>query len=122
MGGVRPIDLMLKETNPQHLTLELDTFWASIAGQDPVKMLETHKGRVPLVHLKDLKKGVATGSLAGHTELTNDVALGTGQVNWPALLRAAQKVGVKYYFIEDESPTVVEQIPHSLRFLERLKY
>jgi hypothetical protein len=39
-------------------------------------------------------------------------------VNWPALFRASQKAGVKYYFIEDESPTVVEQIPQSLRFLE----
>jgi sugar phosphate isomerase/epimerase len=62
------------------------------------------------------------GSLSGSTALTNDVALGTGQVNWPALFRAAQKVGVKYYFIEDESPTVVEQIPQSLRFLESLAW
>ena len=67
------------------------------------------------MHLKDLKKGVATGSLTGGTALTNDVALGTGQVQWPALFRAAQKAGVKYYFIEDESPTVLQQIPRSLR-------
>ena len=69
-----------------------------------------------------LKKGVPTSSLSGHTELTNDVALGNGQVDWPALLRASQKVGVKYYFIEDESPTVVKQVPRSLQFLETLKY
>ena len=50
------------------------------------------------------------------------MALGTGQVDWPALLRAAQKVGVKYYFIEDESPTAVEQIPQSLRFLESVEW
>jgi sugar phosphate isomerase/epimerase len=48
--------------------------------------------------------------------------LGSGQVDWPALLQAAQKVGVKYYFIEDESPTVVQQIPQSLRFLEQLEF
>ena len=51
-----------------------------------------------------------------------EVALGTGQVNWPALFTAAQKAGVKYYFIEDESPSAVEQIPQSLRYLESLKW
>ena len=39
--------------------------------------------------------------------LTDDVPLGTGQVNWPAVLSTAAKVGVKHYFIEDESPTVL---------------
>jgi len=72
--------------------------------------------------LKDLKKGVPTGSLTGNTDLTNDVALGTGQVDWPALLGTAQKLGVKYYFIEDESPTVVKQIPQSLKFLGQLDF
>ena len=44
------------------------------------------------------------------------------QVNWPALFTASQKVGVKYYFIEDESPTVVNQIPQSLKFLEHVEF
>jgi hypothetical protein len=43
-------------------------------------------------------------------------------MDWPAILRAAQKAGVKYYFIEDESPTSVQQIPLSLRFLERVRF
>ena len=42
-------------------------------------------------------------------------------MNWPAILKAAQEVGVKHYFIEDESPTVLEQIPVSLRYLESVK-
>ena len=52
----------------------------------------------------------------------NDVALGTGMMDWPAILEAAQEVGIKYYFIEDESPTSEEQIPVSLRFLEKVKW
>jgi sugar phosphate isomerase/epimerase len=48
--------------------------------------------------------------------------LGTGQVNWPALFQATQKAGVKYYFIEDESPTVLQQIPQSLKFLESIEW
>src|SRR6185503_4086328 len=57
IDGVRPIELMLKETHKDVLGLELDTFWASIAGVDPVKMVETWSGRVPLVHLNDKATG-----------------------------------------------------------------
>ena len=48
--------------------------------------------------------------------------MGTGQVDWPALLRASKKAGVKYYFIEDESPSVLEQIPQTLKYLEQVKF
>jgi sugar phosphate isomerase/epimerase len=121
-GSGTLFDLLMAETDPQYVYFQMDVLWTVFPGQDPAKLLEKYPDRWLLFHLKDLKKGVATGSLAGHTELTNDVALGTGQVNWPALLRAAQKVGVKYFFIEDESPTVVDQIPRSLRFLEQLEF
>jgi hypothetical protein len=43
-------------------------------------------------------------------------------MDWPAIMKAARKAGVKWYFIEDESPTVVEQIPQSLSYLKRLKF
>ena len=121
-GSGTLFDLLVAETDPQYVYFQMDVLWTVFPGQDPAKLLEKYPDRWLLFHLKDLKKGVATGSLAGHTELTNDVALGTGQVNWPALMRAAQKVGVKYFFIEDESPTVVDQIPRSLKFLEQLEF
>jgi sugar phosphate isomerase/epimerase len=121
-GSGTLFDLLVAETDPQYVYFQMDVLWTVFPGQDPAKLLEKYPDRWLLFHLKDLKKGVATGSLSGSTELTNDVALGTGQVKWPALLRAAQKVGVKYYFIEDESPTVVEQIPQSLRFLGQLEF
>ena len=115
-------DLLMAETDPHYVYFQMDVLWTVFPGQSPAKLLEKYPNRWLLLHLKDLKKGVPTGSLAGHTDLTNDVALGTGQVDWPSLFRASQKIGVKYYFIEDESPTVVEQIPHSLRFLEQLEF
>jgi sugar phosphate isomerase/epimerase len=74
------------------------------------------------MHVKDMRKGTPTGLLTGHSDVTNDVALGTGTLDWPAILKAAEKAGVKWYFIEDESPTSVEQIPQSLRFLEQVKF
>jgi sugar phosphate isomerase/epimerase len=115
-------DLLMAETDPKTVFFQMDVVWVVFPGQDPVKLLEKYPDRWLLVHLKDLRKGVALGSLSGSTALENDVALGTGQVDWPAVLRAAQKIGVKYYFIEDESPTVVDHIPQSLRFLESVEF
>ncbi len=115
-------DLLATETDPKTVFFQMDVLWTVLPGQDPVRLLEKYPDRWLLMHLKDLKKGVPTGSLSGSTALTNDVALGTGQVPWPSLLRAAQKAGIKYYFIEDESPAPLQQIPHSLRFLESLEW
>jgi sugar phosphate isomerase/epimerase len=73
------------------------------------------------MHVKDMRKGVR-GDLTGRSDVTNDVSVGTGQMDWPAILKAAEQAGVKWYFIEDESPTVTEQIPKSLNFLEEVKF
>ena len=121
-GSGTLFDLLAAETDPKTVFFQMDVLWTVLPGQDPAKLLEKYPNRWLLMHLKDLRKGVPLGSLSGSTSLNNDVALGTGQVDWPALFRAAQKVGVKYYFIEDESPAVVEQIPQSLRFLESLAW
>lgn len=115
-------DVLMKETKPEFVCFEMDVMWVVFPGQDPVKLMEKYGNRWQLMHVKDLKKGVATGSLSGGTDPKNDVVIGTGQTDWPALLRASQKAGVKYYFIEDESPTVLEQIPQSLKFLEQVKF
>jgi sugar phosphate isomerase/epimerase len=121
-GSGTLFDLLVAETDAKTVSFQMDVLWTFLPGQDPARLLKKYPDRWVLLHLKDLKKGVATGSMTGSTDLTNDVALGTGQVQWPELVRAAQKIGVKYYFIEDESPTVLEQIPQSLRFLESLEW
>jgi len=121
-GSGTLFDLLMAETKPAYVSYELDALWAFFPGQDPAKLLDQYGKRWVLVHLKDLKKGVATGSLSGHTDVANNVVMGAGQIDWPSFFRAAKKAGVKYYFIEDESPLVVEQIPQSLRFLEQLKF
>jgi sugar phosphate isomerase/epimerase len=121
-AGGTYMDLMMKETDPENVRFQMDIFWVVHPGHDPVKWLEKYPKRWELVHLKDMKKGVKTGEFTGKTDVANDVPLGTGQMNWPAILRAAKKAGVKYYFIEDESPTVAEQIPQSLKYLEQVKF
>lgn len=114
-------DLMMAETKPNFVRYQMDVFWVVHPGHDPVKLLQKYGARWELMHVKDMKKGLK-GDLTGKSDVSNDVVLGTGQMNWPAILSAAAKAGVKYYFIEDESPTAAQQIPQSLRYLERLKW
>jgi sugar phosphate isomerase/epimerase len=114
-------DLLVKETDPKYVSYEMDILWVVYPGQDPAKLLEKYPDRFCFTHLKDLRKGVATGALTGNTDVRNDVTLGTGQVDYPAVFRAAAKSAVKYHFIEDESPTVLTQLPESLKFLEQFK-
>src|SRR5436190_13372156 len=115
-------DLLMAETKPDWVSFEMDIFWIVHPGQDPAKLLGKYGKRWELMHLKDMKKGTPTGLLTGHTEVTNDVTLGTGQINLPAVLEAAKKAGVKWYFIEDESPVSEQQIPQSLKYLEQVKF
>lgn len=116
-NGETLADLIVQTTDPATVKFQLDTLWVVFPGQDPVRLLGKYPGRWDLMHLKDLKQGVATGALTGQTDVENDVALGTGQMDWPAILAAARRAGVKHYVIEDESSASVTQIPQSLKYL-----
>jgi sugar phosphate isomerase/epimerase len=120
-GNGTLFDLLVRETNPDLVSFEMDLLWTVHPGQDPAALLNKYGSRWELMHLKDLREGVK-GDFSGGTDTKNDVALGTGQVDFPAVLKAAQKARVKYYFIEDESPTVLNQIPQSLRYLSTAKW
>ena len=121
-GNGTLFDLLMELTDPKTVFYQMDILWAVFPGQDPVKLFEKYGSRWQLVHLKDLKKGVQTGALTGHTDVKNDVTIGSGQMDYPSILKAAQKAGVKYYFIEDESPSVHEQLPQSLKFMREVKW
>jgi sugar phosphate isomerase/epimerase len=117
-------DLLATETDPRLVFFEIDVFWVAYAGRNPAKLIETYRDRCLLVHLKDLKNdapAVRTAENAAENVSKYGVAVGSGQIDWPAVLRACKNAGVKCYFIEDESPRVMEQVPQSLRFLEQVK-
>ncbi len=111
-------DYIIKNTDPKYVSFEMDILWIAFPGQDPAALLKKYKDRFKLMHLKDLKKGVE-GNLSGNTPVENDVALGTGQINIPAVLKAAKNV-IRHYYIEDESPTYAEQVPRSIAYLKSL--
>lgn len=114
-------DYIVQESDPRYVSFELDILWAFFPGCDPAQLLRQYPDRFPLMHLKDLRQGVV-GDLSGGTPVENDVALGSGQLDMPAILKAAQQVGVKHYYIEDESPSIAEQVPQSIAYLKSLTW
>ena len=113
-------DYIVTNTDPKYVSFELDILWAFFPGQDPAALLNKYGGRYRTMHLKDLRKGIA-GNLSGGTSGENDVALGAGQIDLPAVLKAAKKAGVEHYYIEDESSNVMEQVPLSIAYLKSLR-
>ncbi len=107
---------MIEETDPRYVSFELDTYWVMHGGYDPVELLETYPDRFRLLHLKDLRKGVVSDHQTP-SRRENDVVLGTGQVDFPTVLRAAQNASVEYYYIEDETDGVVERVPLSREYI-----
>jgi sugar phosphate isomerase/epimerase len=119
LGKETIFDYIVKNTNPDFVSFEMDILWVFHPGQDPVKLLKKYPNRFRLMHLKDLKKGVV-GDLSGGTPQENDITLGTGQLNIPEILKAARKTKIKYFYIEDENPKAGEQVPLSFAFLKSL--
>jgi sugar phosphate isomerase/epimerase len=114
------LDYIFENTNPEYVSFEMDIMWIHFGGGDPAGLLRKYGDRWKLMHLKDLRKGTPK-DLTGLTAEENDVPLGTGELNIPEILKEAKKVGIKHYFIEDESPTVIQQIPQSIKYLRALR-
>lgn len=114
-------DLMAKEMKEGVADFQMDVFWIVHPGQDPVALMKKYPTRFLTMHLKDKEKG-SRHDLTGHAPNEQSVALGTGEVNWPAVLAQAEKVGVQHYFIEDEAPTVEKQLPVTLEYLKTVKW
>jgi sugar phosphate isomerase/epimerase len=100
---------------------QVDTFHAYHGGADPARLIEKYAKRVRSLHLKDQKKGTPVEVGKGNAPAEFDVPVGTGQLDFPALLKAAMKAGVPQYFVEDESTDPLKNIPQSVAFLEAFK-
>jgi len=114
------LDYIINNTNPEYVSFEMDVLWTQFGGGDPVALLKKYGNRWKLMHLKDLRKGVKKDRTGG-TSQENDVVLGTGEIDLPAILKEAKKIGIKHYFIEDESSHVNMQVPLSIAYLKSLK-
>ena len=113
-------DYLVKNTNPEYVSFEMDVFWVKQPGQDPVALMEKYPTRFVMLHLKDRKPGTE-GNQNGRADESSNVVLGQGDVNIAAVMKEAKKIGIKHYFIEDESAIPEQQVPQSLAYLRQLK-
>ena len=114
-------DTLAQAADAATVKFQIDVFHAHNGGADVPRLIEKHKSRVTSLHLKDLKKGekVVAGSAGAEADV--DVPVGTGQIDYGAVLRAAVKAGTSQYFIEDESKDPLGHIPQSVAYLEAFK-
>jgi sugar phosphate isomerase/epimerase len=119
-GDTTPMDILITESDPELVDFELDLFFVQKVGLSPADYLKKYPGRFKLVHLKDISKDTPIG----FAEAPDDacVPLGEGQIDWPETLGAAADVGVKYYYLEDESETAREGIKKSFQFLKSVRF
>jgi sugar phosphate isomerase/epimerase len=118
--GHRPIDIYKERLDQKLVGLELDVFWASVAGQDPLRLLKEWKGHVPLLHLNDKAKD-APHQFSEAIGIGAYVEAGSGDVDFPAILKAAPAAGVKAQFVgQDETQgDPIESLRRSFAWLNR---
>jgi sugar phosphate isomerase/epimerase len=101
-GETTGFEQIVKDTDPHLVWLELDCYWLTQAGLDPVEALKRYAGRVRMIHIKDRKPGFAPSMIkdAGAEHFTE---VGTGTINWKAVIATANQIGVEHFFVEQDS-------------------
>lgn len=97
LEGQVPMDMILGQTDPELVQVELDFYWTAVAGVDPLSYFERHPGRFPLCHVKDM---AADGSIAD---------VGDGTIDFARLFAASELAGLKHYFVERDDPQISMQ-------------
>lgn len=113
-------EYMMANTNPDYVNFQMDVFWMKNPGQDPVALLKKYPTRWKSLHLKDRRIGTPNNQ-NGRQDKESNVVLGTGDVGIAEVMKAAKEIGIKHYFIEDESSRALEQVPASVAYLKSLK-
>ncbi len=113
-------EYFMDNTKPEYVTLQMDVFWMKNPGQDPVALLKKYPTRWKSLHLKDRRVGTP-GNLNGRQDKETNVVLGTGDVGIGEVMKTAKQIGIKHFFIEDESTRALEQLPQHVAYLKSLK-
>jgi sugar phosphate isomerase/epimerase len=120
--GQRPLDVLLKTFDPELVKIELDVYWVGITGADPVAMIEQLGKRAPLLHLKDKDKAAPPETDEGKVARTSFKEVGSGGLDFPAILKAAASAGVEHLFVEqDQTPgDPIASLKQSYDYLHKL--
>ncbi|MDP4153202.1 MAG: sugar phosphate isomerase/epimerase [Bacillota bacterium] len=87
------LDILYANTDPGLVKVQFDVYWITRGGADPVEMINKYSGRVPTMHLKD------------GTAETQEMAVGEGPIDFPAIITAAKAAGTVEFIVETESKT-----------------
>lgn len=115
LEGQVPMNVILKETDPNLVKIELDIYWTRYAEQDPIKFFRDNLGRIPLWHVKDL-------SLDDGRPMTE---VGNGIIDWKQVFKYQGDSGLKYFFIEQDrnfETGSVESLTSSIKYLKKMTY
>ncbi|MGH3147676.1 MAG: sugar phosphate isomerase/epimerase family protein [Rubrobacter sp.] len=111
LGDTTMWDLLIRETDPGLVHLELDLYWVRYGGADPETVLRDLGDRISLVHLKDMAAD----------EERSDLPVGEGTMPWQRLLQVADDAGVEWYIAEQDNPRdAFEDVQSSLRHMQEL--
>jgi sugar phosphate isomerase/epimerase len=103
-------DVLLEETDPGLVVMEMDLYWAVNGGRDPVAYVERHPGRFPLFHLKDR---TASGEM---------VDVGAGAIDFARVFAHAGRAGLRHAFVEHDEPAdALGSVRASYDYLVRLR-
>jgi sugar phosphate isomerase/epimerase len=120
--GQRPLDVLLKTFDPALVQIELDVYWVGITGADPVALIKQLNKRVPLLHLKDKDAAAPAETDEGKVARTSFKEVGSGGLDFPAILKAAASAGVSHLFVEqDQTPgDPIASLKQSYDYLSKL--
>ncbi len=97
-------DILLTECDPKLLKMEMDIFWTVYAGKDPLTYWRRYPGRFPLLHIKDMRKGVKINrhEFPKPNGPNPFVAVGDGIINWKRIFAHVQEAGAKHIYVEQD--------------------
>jgi len=113
VGGTRPLDILLSNTDPSLVDFEMDLYWVVFGGGDPLDFFNRYPGRFPMVHVKDS---------AGPPD-NKMVDVGSGVIDFRTIFANGGKAGIKHYFVEHDQPAdPIATITNSARYLNNLTF
>jgi sugar phosphate isomerase/epimerase len=122
-GNETLFQVLIDNTDKKYVGFELDCFWLTVSGNNPVDFIKKLNGRVPLLHCKDMAQGTEH-RFNENVPRTAFKEVGKGVLDWPAILRAAHAEGVKHYFVEQDAtpgdPLV--SLKESYEYLSKLNF
>jgi sugar phosphate isomerase/epimerase len=122
IDGTVPYDILIDETDANKLHFELDVFWSSLAGYEPLPLMKKLGNRITLLHLKNKKRG--TPLIYDESAVPDDAfqELDDGVINIKEILQLAEAIGVEQCFVEqDQSPDPIQSIAQSADYLQSVE-